>query len=122
MRNRLTCVAALTVLAALAGIAAADTTDIFVAVDEVAVAIEPTAVSSVPRLELTGVLDGGAAPVTQVYTGGNATAAIEVAQRCERLALLAMARPGRYALEVVRSDTPSSGRYFVHACRLARVD
>ena len=122
MRNRLTCVAALTVLTALAGTAAADTTDVFVAVDEVAVAIEPSALTSDPRLELTGVLDGGAAPVTQLYAGANATAAIEVTQRCERLALLAMARPGRYALEVVRTDTLNNGRYTMRVCRLARVD
>jgi len=121
MRNRLTCVAALTVLTALAGTAAADTTDIFVAVDKVAVAVEPTA-GMAPRLELTGVLDGGAAPVTQLYAGANATAAIEVTQRCERLALLAMARPGRYALEVVRTDTLNNGRYTMRVCRLARVD
>ena len=123
MRNRL--ILAIAALSLTAGLSAAlaDVTDRFVAVDRVGVAKE-NALSGTPMLEITGVREGTAAPVTQTYGtfSGTTNSDVKVLERCERFALLAQARPGRYVLEIVRTDTSGDNGYHIRFCRLARVD
>jgi hypothetical protein len=121
MQHRLIVAATLLGLAAGTAVAHADVADRWVAIDKIAVSTDTA--SGVPQLQLTGVREGAAAPETYPYgvfaSGGTST---EVLARCEKYALLAQARPGRYALEIVRYDGMSNGYYTMKVCRLARVD
>jgi len=78
---------------------------VFVAVD--ALDVQPS------KFVVTGVLDGESAART--VTVNFSTAYAEQVVMCERLALLAMTRPGQFRLEI---ETNSTSYY---ACRLARV-
>lgn len=44
-------------------------------------------------VKVTGILAGGTAPTTLTFSFGNAAA---LAERCERLAVIAMAKPGKF--------------------------
>jgi len=78
------------------------TTVVFTAVDAVSLRSS--------GIQITGVPEGAAAPVTSTWSVYSAS----YAEACERYALLAMERPGRYRLEVLSSG--SSLQY----CRLVR--
>jgi hypothetical protein len=64
---------------------------VFVTVD--AVALQSN------RLVITGILEGEAVPVER-WIQSNLTDSVGWMQACEKLALLAMTRPGQYRLEI----------------------
>jgi len=124
--NRTLRAACLAVLAALATTAVAapavgtrianGETVVFVAVDAMQVQDN--------YLVLTGVVEGDAAPSTRFVnfqlSSSYATIAAPNLESCQRLALTAMERPGRYRLEV----TQGRGGYVTpieSGCRLVRV-
>jgi hypothetical protein len=70
-------------------------------------------------LSLTGVRVGENAPVTlhlQVSTSSALRA------ECQRLALVAQAKPGAYLLVVEHSAPDAYGRAYLSACTIARAD
>ncbi|WP_242339853.1 MULTISPECIES: hypothetical protein [unclassified Anaeromyxobacter] len=79
---------------------------VFVAVD--AVEIRST------TIKVTGVVDGESAPQTVTMTLSSSSGVDSVAA-CERLALLAMTRPGQFLFEIQGSTT-----YNLNVCKLAR--
>jgi outer membrane lipoprotein-sorting protein len=85
---------------------------VFVAVD--AFEIRATTV------KVTGVLDGESAAktITVSFYVGSSSGTVDQVTACERLALLAMTRPGQFRFEIEGS---AGGGYTVAACKLARV-
>ncbi|QDF07802.1 hypothetical protein BHS04_32065 [Myxococcus xanthus] len=86
---------------------------VFTTVDSYTVQLEGT-------IEITGVLQGEASPRTLTFSAPNNTqnSAVAYRDRCDRLALLAMTKPGAYLF------TTSSGgsiSYHQFACKLTRV-
>jgi hypothetical protein len=76
-----------------------------------------------PFLAIGGVLQGQSSATERAYNSNSGYGSHETLQQCEKLALLALARPGRYTLAILRGETASSqGTYFVRSCRLARVN
>jgi hypothetical protein len=69
-------------------------------------------------LEITGVLEGEAAPVTRrvSFSTSSSLMPLESRQSCERLALAAMAKPGAY-LFVLQSPEPGN---YQPSCTLRR--
>ncbi|WP_164015853.1 hypothetical protein [Pyxidicoccus trucidator] len=70
------------------------------------------------RIEVTGILQGESAPRTLFFSYNLSTTAFDVGQhvaRCDRLALLAMNKPGLYLLTMVQN-----GSTFAPTCRLTR--
>jgi hypothetical protein len=74
-----------------------------------AVQVSPT------RIVITGIIVGQSTQSEFIYVINNdfSTTTSEVASRCDRLALLAMAKPGKYQFAMV---TPLSGSFF--SCKL----
>jgi hypothetical protein len=70
------------------------------------------------RIFVTGIIAGQGAPTTTKYeirtAGVSSGAAIDVAARCDRLALLAMSKPGKFQFGLV--DESSFGEQF--SCKL----
>jgi len=94
MTHRLACCLAIASLLFLAPRpAAADTIDVFDTVDSVDL-------NGTIRLFVTGILSGQTAPTTQELYVTNST----LVQQCERLALMAMSKPGKYQFHVVRNS------------------
>lgn len=81
---------------------------VFVAVD--AVEIQSTTV------RVTGILDGESAVQTVTATFSLGSSTVDQVAACERLALLAMTRPGQFRFEIQAGATYSAG-----VCKLARV-
>jgi len=57
-----------------------------------------------PSLTVRGIPAGGSAPVTKIYRFFNSSAVIdgvEAALHCQRLAVLAMSKPGKFQFAVV---------------------
>lgn len=52
---------------------------------------------STSRLTITGIKTGQSAPTTQEYI----LTTLDISGRCERMAVLAMSRPGKYRLTMV---------------------
>ncbi len=93
------------VMAAVAAAAAAQTTTTLVFTTVDAVKMEYA-----NRMFVTGVLEGATEPVTrQIYSSTP-----EHLQNCEKLALLAIAKPGQYLLQIDYA-------YSTNACTLRRV-
>ncbi|MCE9673638.1 hypothetical protein LY474_38125 [Myxococcus stipitatus] len=72
------------------------------------------------RLDVTGVLRGETVPRSftfSYYAGTTSGDSINLASRCDRLALLAMARPGVFLLEMVHNGSNLSSP---SSCRLIR--
>jgi hypothetical protein len=72
-------------------------------------------------LRITGIVQGESSPTEHEVTflsASDTAASMTQAASCQRLALLAMERPGAY-LYKLRKEYPSSGYY---SCRLTRVD
>lgn len=69
------------------------------------------------RLYVTGIREGEATPVTAELTfSSSAAAAYDMLASCQRMATLAMERPGLYKLQLWRGTSYSSPY-----CRLVRV-
>jgi hypothetical protein len=68
------------------------------------------------RVVVTGILVGQSAPSTTTYilvlSGTNASNTVDMSARCDRLALLAMSKPGKFQFGMVDE---SSGRF---SCKL----
>jgi len=98
--------------AALAQTAPTVATTSFVAIDAVTV--------DHSTLAVTGVIEGEPAAVTRefhfAFTNYSSTHPYEQRQSCERLALLAMSKPGQYVFKV----TVESYRWDYPSCSLAR--
>lgn len=78
--------------------------------------VDNYAVVNTNAVEVTGILVGETLPRVFRFTFSNPVNTSEHMSRCDRLALLAMSRPGRYLLEFTASDklfTPAS-------CKLTR--
>src|SRR5262245_58104525 len=104
----------LLLVAATAGTAAADVTITFHTVDEV----ERDDFFRV-NLRVRGIPQGQTAPVAfEAYVEPSDGAGRERTQSCERMALLAASRPGRYLLRLQSRGT-STDEHLV-ACRLIR--
>ncbi|HET9449705.1 MAG TPA: hypothetical protein VFO83_02430 [Aggregicoccus sp.] len=74
------------------------------------------------QVVVTGVLQGEAAPTTLVFrysaASGSSYESPRTFERCERMALLAMSKPGQYLLEL-RQDSVS-GYTLQVGCKLTR--
>ena len=69
------------------------------------------------RFTVTGILVGEAAPVDKLFSYYASPAfQLDVVQQCERMAMLSMARPGYYLLEI----TPASSSAYAPTCKLVR--
>ncbi|CAM4304651.1 MULTISPECIES: hypothetical protein [Myxococcus] len=75
------------------------------------------------RIDVTGVLQGEAEPRTVTFkivlSHGAQESLQTLASRCDRMALLAMSKPGAYLLTMSVEDHPNN--YIQFACKLARV-
>ena len=111
MKRLLLAGAAVAALVAAASVHAQTTPPryVFVAVD----AVETRA----NLFTVTGVIDGEseARAVTFTFSDSSSTTARVDVAACQRLALLAMTRPGQFRFEV------ASANYYYPACKLARV-
>ena len=95
----------------------------WVAVDQVSVQMDPNNNFDKPHVAVSGVLQGASTATARTYASASGFGRHETLARCEKLALLALARPGRFALLVVRNDQgQSDGTYLIKACRLQRVN
>lgn len=76
------------------------------------------------RITVTGIVQGEASSSDQTFVyscESSSSPNYELGRRiqsCERMALLAMAKPGLYLFQV----TPYTGFYYFPACKLARVN
>jgi hypothetical protein len=69
-------------------------------------AIESSSSAGSPLIKVTGILVGETAPTTVTFQTGTAA---DMTTRCERLGLLAMAKPGRYLFAIGGpSTTPAT--------------
>lgn len=74
---------------------------------------------------VTGILEGESAPVERFKSvavagaGSDLSSAVSAAQNCQRLALMAMAKPGQYRFEMVDVPAPLYG--YETRCKLSRV-
>lgn len=87
---------------------AAPTGDVYDTVDSVEVHNFNTDVGSGTNVTLTvtGIRAGAAAPVTKVYSFGTVSQyALDAVHQCQRLAVLAMSKPGKFRFSV---NTPYS--------------
>jgi hypothetical protein len=69
-----------------------------------------------PTLTVRGILAGGSTPVTRTYVfgnNGNGTEGLDTAQHCQRLAVIAMSKPGKFQFAVGPSGTASGCRLSV---------
>ncbi|HSD22506.1 MAG TPA: hypothetical protein VLC54_20820 [Anaeromyxobacter sp.] len=80
---------------------------VFVAVD--AIEIQYTTV------RVTGVVDGESAARTVTASFYSGTTSVDQVAACERLALLAMTRPGQFRFEILQASSSTV------VCKLARV-
>ena len=75
------------------------------------------------RIDVTGVLQGEAAPRTVTFrivlSHGEQENLQTLAGRCDRMALLAMSKPGAYLFTMSVEDHPN--HYIQFACKLTRV-
>jgi hypothetical protein len=75
-------------------------------------------------LAITGTLANGAAHTAQYvgYYGSTSSGQAEAIQGCQRMALMALSRPGRFTLRV--TDTPSDQSQYtlLLRCKLVRND
>jgi hypothetical protein len=123
MRTSLALLAGALVLTLGAAAVRADVTETFVAVDQVTVKTEENNDHNKPHVVVGGVLQGQATATVRTFASSTGFGSHEMLQRCEKLALLALARPGRYSLALTRLDTPNSGgTYYLKSCRLTRVN
>lgn len=105
----------LIVVALLAGTAAADRDVTFETVDEVGRGINPF---NDDELRVRGIPQGQTEEVlVSVAVGFNAEDYRERVAGCERMALMAASRPGRYLLRIA---TGGSGDTFLVSCSLIR--
>jgi len=60
---------------------------------------------------VTGLRPGGSVPITVIFTFGNSESAtnIDTAARCERLAVIAMSKPGKFQFAIGSNTGGSSG-------------
>jgi hypothetical protein len=82
--------------------ASADETTIYEAIDAFQV--------SETSIRITGIIAGASAPTAKLYFLGRGN---ELAPRCDRFAMLAMSKPGKFQLAIVTPDGTS-----VSACQL----
>lgn len=122
MSHRLLAGAAALALLAAPAVAAAEVHR-FTAVDAVDSGFFQVFTSSIMFIAITGVDESGA-PVTRrygAYHGDSLETLVSVKEQCDRMAMLALAKPGRYVLEVADYDefdnTPALFR-----CKLVRND
>jgi hypothetical protein len=74
-------------------------------------------------VRITGILQGQAEAQTITIIGwsfGNSTTTFDSPQRCERLALMSMAKPGRYLFSVTASNISTPG-FNPSACKLSLI-
>lgn len=68
------------------------------------------------RLYVTGIPEGGATPIDAELPFSSTTSGYDVLSACQRVALMAMERPGQYKLLLSRGTS-----YGYPYCRLVRV-
>lgn len=116
MKNRaVLCFAFLWLAFALSRATVASTlTDVFDSVDSVELNVD----SSVVHLVIRGIPASASAAVTRSFNFGSASAAsdLSAASACQRTALLAMSKPGKYQFAIGLSTGVSAG-----ACKLILV-
>lgn len=77
--------------------------------------VDSYGIMTTARFEVTGILQGESAPRTLSFFINNLSEAAPHTSRCDRLALLAMGKPGLYFLEVVQGIS-----FGYTTCRLTR--
>ncbi|MCY1019946.1 hypothetical protein [Pyxidicoccus sp. MSG2] len=68
------------------------------------------------RVEVTGILQGESAPRTFAFSANAISNPHLLFTRCDRMALLAMSKPGLYSFEMVQG----ADSYIAPTCRLTR--
>lgn len=117
MKRMLLSVVSFVVIASQAGRAAADMDVTFETVDEVSRSSD-----SDYRLHVRGIPQGQTEPVelaAVIARSDEHTALLAQGASCERMALLAASRPGRYLLRLTTS-TSTNELEFLDSCRLIR--
>lgn len=116
MKNRAVLCVAFTLLAfAMPRATVASTfTQVFDSVDSVELNVD----SGVVHIVIQGIPAGGSTPIIRSFVFGAAGAASDVssATACQRTALLAMSKPGKYQLAIGQSEGVTAG-----ACKLILV-
>jgi hypothetical protein len=87
------------------------------------VAVDRYLITPNRRVEVTGLVEGESTPRTVYFYGGEPDSAPGLSSpaiRCEKLALLAMASPGKFKLELAGLIT-STDPYSYPSCALTRV-
>jgi hypothetical protein len=105
--------AAAALVAALSGVARAQTAPMPAYSGKVFATVDAVSIESSNRVVVTGIVQGETAPTTWYVSKDSDT--FGFAENCQRVALLAMAKPGQYLLEIKQ---PS---YNTPVCKLTRV-
>jgi len=94
--------------------AAAAATDVYDAVDAVELINNDSTFSTSPSLTLTAIPAGGTTPITRTYGfNGGVALALDTAMQCQRLAVVAMSKPGKFQFAI-----GTIGSNFVRGCKL----
>jgi hypothetical protein len=64
-------------------------------------AVQTSASSLPPTIRVTGIISGQSSPTTHSFAVGFSSSSADVASRCDRLALLALSKPGKFQLVMV---------------------
>lgn len=96
--------------------AAAAATDVYDTVDSAEVNNADSNFGNNPTLTVVGIPAGGTTPFSRTYffSGPLSPATLDTAMHCQRLAVIAMSRPGKFQFAI--GPGPSSGS--AHGCKL----
>jgi hypothetical protein len=126
MRRLLATAVTAAVLAAAPAIASAEVTT-WAAVDSVGTSYVQTSFYKYWVFAVTGIREGADAPSTEVLLsfvpntfGGSEYGRGETLAHCHQMALLSMAKPGRFQLEV--TSEPANPLLRLAGCTLTRID
>lgn len=108
--------ASLTFVAPRPADAAGTITHTFTAVDAVEVQYSGGGAGFI--LVVTGFLGGGSAPTTHSFPFMNTDIGLRQAEKCERMAQIAMSKPGKFQFGIGAPQTPSVGST---VCKLTSV-
>ncbi len=105
---------ALSILAMSRPMSAATFTGVFDTVDSVELNLD----SSLVKIVIVGVPAGGSTPISQTFSFGPTSSATSfpTASRCERMALAAISKPGKYQFAIGVNNNGTTG-----ACKLILV-
>lgn len=111
-------IASLAFVAPRAAAAPPPITHLFDTVDAVQLYFEEIGGNHYPALVVRGIRAGASTPTTTVFYFSISASDRELSARCERLALMAVAKPGKLKLGIGATGTSS---LFGHTCQLLQV-